>query len=277
MGSNSSKIHPSAIIENGAEIGQEVEIGPYTCIGSHVKIGDKCRIGSHVVLEGYTTLGSENTVFQFASVGSPPQDLKYRGESTTLVIGSKNIVREFVTLQPGTVNGLRTTTIGNGNLFMANCHVAHDCMVGNNNVFANSSALGGHVDIGSHVILGGLVGVHQFCRIGSYSILSGGTMISVDAPPYSIVQGDRAHLCGVNVLALKRAGISSNDISEIRKAYRLLFSTNGFLRAKVESFPQELAQRPLIRALLDFIVSSKRGVCNRSKTLSSDSDSEEHT
>lgn len=259
------RIHPTALIAPGAEIGRGVEVAPYSVIGPEVKIGDGCRIASHVVIEGRTTLGPENEVFQFASLGAAPQDLKYRGEPSTLVIGAKNKIRECVTLHPGTAAGAMTTVIGNNNLFMANSHVAHDCRVGNNNVFANSVALAGHVTIDNNIILGGMAGIHQFCRVGDYSIVGAGSMVSQDCPPYCIVQGDRASLRGVNVIALERAGMSAEEISAIRKVYRLLFSSVGRLKEKISALPPELTSEPRVKAMIDFIVSSKRGVLNPAK------------
>ena len=204
-------IHPTAIIDPAAEIGPEVEIGPYSVIGPHVQLGSQCRIGPHVVIEGHTTLGEQCQISQFASLGAPPQDLKYKGEPSTLVIGRRNVIREYVTLQPGTASGHMTTTIGDENLFMASSHVAHDGIVGNRNVFANSVALGGHVTIGNSVILGGLVGIHQFVRIGDFAFISGGTLVGEDVPPYcfgQFGQTPRGALRGVNTIGLKRAGFS---------------------------------------------------------------------
>lgn len=261
----SNLIHPTAIIHPEAQLGKEVEIGPYSIIGRHVKIGDKTRIGPHVVIEGHTTLGPENEVFQFASLGAAPQDLKYKNEPSELIIGSRNKIREFVTLHPGTSagsnSGLMRTLIGDNNLFMANSHVAHDCTVGNNNVFANSTALAGHVSVMNNVILGGMVGVHQFCRIGDYAILGAGAMVGSDVPPYCIGQGDRCHLRGVNIIGLERAKFSEQDIREVKQTYRHLFGTVGKLQEKIASLPQELAARPAIKKLLDFIRDSERGLC----------------
>lgn len=260
------KVHSTAIIEEGAELGVDVEVGPYSIIRQHVKIGDRSQIGPHVVIEGYTTLGEENRIFQFASIGAAPQDLKFKNEPSTLVIGARNTIREFVTLQPGTATGTMTTTIGDNNLFMANSHVAHDCRVGSFNVFANSSALAGHVQIGNRVIVGGLVAVHQFARIGDLAMLGGGSMVSSDVPPYCIGQGDRCVLRGVNTIGLERAGLNEEEVAEVRRVYRHLFSSVGHLKEKVETLPAPLAEKAHIKSMLAFIASSSRGICQPGKT-----------
>ncbi len=265
----SCKIHPTAIVEQGAELGNEVEVGAYAVIGPDVKVGDRAKIYSHVVISGRTTLGAECTVFPFASLGGVPQDLKFHGEPSELLIGEKNIIREYVTLQPGTAHGTMKTIIGDQNLFMANSHVGHDCRVGSKNVFSNSVALAGHVTIHNSVILGGLAGMHQFCHVGDYALIGAGSMVSLDVPPFCIAQGDRAHLRGVNVIGLERAGVSKEDIQEVRKTYRLLFSSPGRIKEKVANVPEELKQRPLVEKMLRFITESERGVAAPLKALSS--------
>ncbi|MCL4139356.1 UNVERIFIED_CONTAM: hypothetical protein GTU68_039304, partial [Idotea baltica] len=201
-------IHSTAIIHEGASLGEGTEVGPYSVIGSKVKLGKNNIIKSHVVIEGNTEIGDENTFFQFASVGAAPQDLKFHGEDSKLIIGNKNTIREYVTLQPGTEGGGMLTSIGDQNLFMASSHVGHDCKVGNANVIANSVALAGHVTIHDFVIMGGLSAVHQFVRIGDSSMISGGSMVIKDIPPFSIAQGDRASLVGINKIGLERRGFS---------------------------------------------------------------------
>lgn len=263
----SSKIHPTAIVDSAAKIGIEVEIGPYSVIGPHVELGDRTRVAPHVVIEGRTTLGPDCTVFQFASIGAAPQDLKFKGEPSTLVIGSRNTIREYVTLQPGTASGHMTTVIGDNNLFMANSHVGHDCKVGNNNVFSNAVGLAGHVTIGNNAILGGMAGIHQFTRVGDFALIGAGAMVGADVPHFCIAQGDRAHLRGVNVIGLKRAGFSAQDISEIRKLYRALFATTGRLEEKLAQIPAELAERPLAQKMAAFLRESQRGVCFPYKQL----------
>lgn len=263
-------IHPTAIVSPGAKLGQDVTVGPYCCIGEHVVLGDRCKVGPSAVIDGYTTIGAETEIFPFASVGMPPQDLKFRGEPSTLVIGEHNTIREYVTLQPGTAHGTMTTTIGSNNLFMVCSHVAHDCRVGNYNVFANSVALAGHVQVGDHIIVGGLVGIHQFCRIGDYALLSGGAMVAMDVPPYCIGQGDRCHLRGINVIGLQRAGFSPDEIRGIRKAYRHFFRSAGSLENKVQSLPADLSAITPVQRLLAFIQSSDRGVTTAARASSSD-------
>ena len=261
------EIHPTAIIYPGAELGTGVKVGPYAIIGPHVKIGDNTVVRSHAVVEGYTTLGSSNQIFQFASVGGQPQDLKYKGEPSTLVLGNSNIVREYVTLHPGTKAATMTTIIGSGNLFMANCHVGHDCRLGDGNVFANSVALAGHVDIHSYVIVGGLAGIHQFVRLGSHSIIGAGSMVGQDVPPFCIAQGDRSFLRGVNVIGLERAGKSPEEIAVVKRAYRHFFATTGKLNEKVNKLPAELAEHPLVTMMTDFFSSTNRGISGPAKDL----------
>lgn len=261
MGRN---IHAAAIVDPKAEIDDDVEVGAFSIIGPNVKIGKGTRIAPHVVIEGITELGPDNEVFQFASIGAKPQDLKYHGEPSTLVIGSANKIREYVTLQPGTEQGGMTTRVGDRNLFMANSHVGHDCIIGSDNVFANSAGLAGHVTVFDKVILGGLVGIHQFCRIGDLSFLSAGSMIGHDVPPYCIAQGDRCFLRGINTIGLQRAGFSEDQIAETKKAYRMLASS-GHSRGKVADFPEELSNKPHIKKMLDFVETSERGIMSTPK------------
>lgn len=260
-------IHPTAIVYPGAELGTGVTVGPYSIIGPHVKIGDNTVVGPHAVVEGHTTLGAANRVYQFASVGGDPQDLKYKGEASTLVLGDKNLIREYVTLHPGTAAGTMTTIIGSGNLFMANCHVGHDCRIGNNNVFANSVALAGHVEIHNGVILGGLAGIHQFVRLGSFAIIGAGSMVGQDIPPYCIAQGDRAYLRGVNIVALERAGKSAQDITVAKKVYRHFFASTGKIAQKLPELPSELAQHPLGVLMTEFLSGTSRGIAGPAKEL----------
>ena len=254
-------IHPSAIISEGAHIGEGAAIGPYVVIGPQVRIGKNVRIASHVVIEGLTVLGDDNTIYQFASVGAAPQDLKYRGEASTLTLGDKNIVREYVTLQPGTTGGGMKTVIGSGNLFMANSHVGHDGMIGNGNVIANSCALAGHVTIGSFCVLGGLAAVHQFVCVGDYCLLGGGAMATRDVPPYCIAQGDRARLAGINAVGLERRGFSKEDVQRIRQLYRAVFLGEGRFNEKVEAAKSEFAGFKPAEIFFDFIDKAPRGVC----------------
>jgi UDP-N-acetylglucosamine acyltransferase len=193
-------IHPTAIIHPGARLAADVAIGPYSIIGEHVTLGEGCWVGPHAVVEGRTTIGRNNRIFQFSSIGAIPQDLKFRGEETTLSIGDGNTFREFVTVHLGTADGGGTTIIGNKNLLMAYVHVAHDCRVGNEIVLANAATLAGHVEIGDHAILGGLSAIHQFTRIGIHAMISGGSMVNQDITPYTIAQGVRAQPVGINLI-----------------------------------------------------------------------------
>lgn len=264
-----SQIHPTAIVSEKAVIGAECTIGPYSVIGPKVVIGAGTSVGSHVVIEGITHIGKENKIFQFASIGAIPQDLKYHGEESTLEIGDRNIIREYVTLQPGTQGGGMHTTIGNSNLFMANSHVGHDCRLGNFNIIANSVAIAGHVTVGDGVTLGGLCGIHQFVRLGDYALLGAGAMVNKDVPPYCLAQGDRAKLAGINRVGLERRGFSNEDIRTLKNLYRELFLTEGLWRERIEKAKQ-LAKIPAAIKLVEFVASSERGVTPVRSTANSD-------
>jgi UDP-N-acetylglucosamine acyltransferase len=253
-------VHPTAIVAPGAKLHPTVEVGPYAVIGPQVTIGAGTTVGPHAVIEGRTRLGERNRVFQFASVGAQPQDLKYAGEDSALEIGNENLIREFTTLHKGTTGGGGVTRIGDGNLFMAYAHVAHDCQVANGCVLANAATLGGHVEIGDHVILGGLAAVHQFTRIGQHAFVAGGAMVVMDVPPFCTAQGDRAELVGINSIGLARHGFSEDQISRVKEAYRILFRSKLPLEDAVERLRTELGNQPEIQALLTFITTSERGL-----------------
>lgn len=253
-------IHPTALVEKGAVLGEGTTVGPYSVVGPRVVLGKNNKIASHVVIEGSTTFGDNNSVFQFASIGAAPQDLKFRGEESKLVVGNGNIIREYVTLQLGTENGHMKTIVGDENMFMACSHVAHDCTVGSKNVFANSALLAGHVQIGNGTILGGLSGIHQFVRIGDFAMLSGGSMVVKDVPPFCIAQGDRAALCGVNTIGLDRNGFSKEEIQIVKKLYRTLFFGGGSLSERVEDLRREHSDSQAASRMLGFITESTRGV-----------------
>lgn len=228
-------IHTTAIIDSKAELGSNVTVGPYTVIGPDVVIGDDCWIGPHVVINGPTTIGKENRIYQFASVGEVPQDLKYAGEPTCLQIGDRNVIREYVTINRGTVSGGGLTRVGDDNLLMAYIHIAHDCSVGNNTIFSNNASLAGHVTIGDRVILSGFTLVHQFCSVGDHAFTGMGSAISKDVPPYLMVTGNPGHPHGINSEGLKRRGFSPKSIRAIKKAYKLLYRSGLQLeRAKQE-------------------------------------------
>lgn len=253
-------VHPTAIVAPGAKLHATVEVGPYAVIGPQVTIGAGTTVGPHAVIDGRTRLGERNKVFQFASVGAQPQDLKYAGEDSALEIGDENLIREFTTLHKGTTGGGGVTRIGNGNLFMAYAHVAHDCQVGNGCVFANAATLGGHVEIGDHVILGGLAAVHQFTRVGRHAFIAGGSMVVMDVPPFCTAQGDRAELVGINSIGLARHGFSEDQIGRVKEAYRILFRSKLPLEEAVERLRTELGDQSEIQTLLGFITTSQRGL-----------------
>ena len=255
-------IHPTAILHPGAKIAQGVEIGPYAVIGEHVTIGAGTKVGPHTVIDGWTEIGENNTIFHMASVGAVPQDLKYRGEQTYLRIGNGNTIREFASLHLGTVTGDGETTVGDGNLFMAYSHVAHDCHVGNGVVMANAATLAGHVIVEDHAILGGLCAILQFTRIGAHVMIGGVTPVAMDIPPYTIVTGDRkeARLRGLNLVGLKRHGIPDASISGLKKAYKILALSGLKLSEAVARMKSEVPPSPEVEHFISFIESSKRGV-----------------
>ena len=253
-------IHPTAIIHEGAQIAEGVEIGPYAIIGEHVAIGSGTTIGPHTVIEGWTEIGRDNRIFQFASIGAPPQDLKYRGEKALLKIGDRNTVREFATLHRGTADGGGETVIGNDNLLMAYSHVAHDCLLGNHVILANGATLAGHVAVDDFAILGGLCAVHQFTRIGAHVMISGGSMVTQDVPPFSIAQGDRAKTVGINQIGLKRRGFSEEAIRGIKQAYKLIFRSGLRTEEALEQIANEVKNCPEVQEFSEFIRKSSRGV-----------------
>jgi UDP-N-acetylglucosamine acyltransferase len=253
-------VHPTALVAPGAKLHPTVEVGPYTVIGPQVSIGAGTVVGPHAVIEGRTRLGERNRVFQFASVGAQPQDLKYAGEDSALEIGNENLIREFTTLHKGTNGGGGVTRIGDRNLFMAYAHVAHDCQVGSGCVLANAATLGGHVELGDHVILGGLAAVHQFTRIGKHAFVAGGAMVVMDVPPFCTAQGDRAELVGINSVGLARHGFSEEQIARVKEAYRILFRSKLPLEEAVERLRTELGDQREIQVLLAFVTTSQRGL-----------------
>lgn len=255
------QIHPTAIVDPQAELDNDVEIGAYSMVGAGVRIGKGSKIHSHVVVQGRTILGEANVIFPFATVGSVPQDLKYQGEPSELIIGNRNTIREYVSLNPGTRGGGMVTRVGDQNLLMMYCHIAHDCIVGNRNVVANGATLGGHVIVEDSVIVGGLVGIHQFVRIGTGAILGAGSMVSKDVPPYCNATGDRAKLHGLNVEGLKRRGLDKSIVDAIRKAYRICFQSKLKTDDALRKIRQELPAIPEVEKFVAFIAASQRGVC----------------
>lgn len=254
-------IHPTAIIENGAKIHESVEIGPYSVIGGDVDIDAGTIIASHVVVNGWTRIGKRNHIFQFSSVGETTPDKKYKGEKTRFEMGDDNIVRECVTLHRGTVQDKGITSIGNGNLFMANSHVAHDCMVGNHNIMANSAAIAGHVTMGDYINIGGMCGVHQFCKIGSYAFISVASMVVKDVPPFVMVTGGATTtVCGLNVEGLKRRGFTADEIEWLRRAYKVIYRQGLRAIDAIEVLRQMEKECPVIKVFADFLDSSERGI-----------------
>lgn len=255
-----SRIHPTAIVASDAEIDPSVEIGPYAVIGAGVAIGAGTRIGPHAVVQGPTHLGRDNRVFQFASIGDAPQDLKYAGEPTRLEVGDRNVFRESVTINRGTTHDRGVTKIGDDNLFMAYSHVAHDCTVGNRCVLANCATLGGHVEVGDWVIMAGFAGVHQFCKIGAHAFLANNAAVTRDIPPYVMAVGQPARAHSVNSEGLKRRGFSAEQIRHIRDAYRVLFRSGRKFEEAVEAVRHLAASQPEIVPFVEFIARSERGL-----------------
>ena len=264
---NPAAIHPTAVVAPGAIVGADTTIGPYSVIGEGVRIGCGNQIGSHVVIEGRTTIGDFNAIYQFASVGAAPQDLKYQGEDTVLTIGSGNIVREYVTIQPGTEAGGGRTAVGNGNFFMACSHVAHDCIVGHGVRLGNSATLAGHVEVGDGAIVSGLSGVHRFVRIGRMAFVSGGAMVSQDVPPFCLVHGDSAHLVSLNLTGLQRAGMPASEIASLKRVFRALFHGKGTLAERLGSIAAHGSEFPSAKELAQFVANSKRGAVSVSPAL----------
>lgn len=255
-------IHPTAIIAKNAQIDASVRIGPYCVIGDKVTIAANTLLHSHVCIDGDTTIGSHTEIFPFASIGHIPQDKKYGGEASRLEIGSHTIIREHVTMNPGTAGGGLLTTVGNHCLFMVGAHVAHDCIIGNHVIMANNATLAGHVSVGDGVIIGGLAAVHQFVRIGAYAMIGGTAGVGEDVIPYGTVMGDRGHLAGLNLVGLKRRNVEKDNINKLRHAYKTLFNnTNGTLmeRARVLAATQNTNE---VKELLAFILSdTDRSLC----------------
>lgn len=256
-------IHPTAVVAPGAELGDDVAIGPYCCVGGNVRLGHRVRLISHVVVDGHTTLGDDTTVYPFAALGLPPQHLRYQGEPTTLVVGRRNIIREHVTMHPGTPFGARgSTTVGDECLFMVATHVAHDCRIGDHVVMANNATIGGHVRIGDYALLGGLAAVHQYVRIGHHAVIGGMSGVENDVIPYGSVMGERARLSGLNIVGLKRRGFSRDDIHSLRNAYRLLFAQEGTMAERLSDVTELFTQNTPVMDIVAFIrEDSTRAIC----------------
>ncbi len=253
-------IHPTAIIHSGAELDTSVRVGPYSVIGAGVRVDSETEIGSHVVIDGPTTIGKNCRFFSFASIGQIPQDLKFHGEKSELVIGDENTFREFVTFHRGTEGGGRKTLVGNNNFFMAYAHVAHDCKIGSHVIMANAATLAGHVTVEDHSIIGAFSGIHQFCRVGKYGFIGGYSVITKDVLPYSKTVGNRAKCYGLNAIGLRRKGFDEHTIQKIKHAFRLLLQSKLNTRRALEAISQEVPLIEEITYLVDFIKSSPRGI-----------------
>jgi UDP-N-acetylglucosamine acyltransferase len=256
-----NRIHPSAIIDPSADLADDIEIGAYTVIGSKVRIDSGNKIGSHVVINGPSHIGKDNTFFQFGSIGEAPQDKKYRGEDTRLEIGDRNIIREFTTLNRGTIQDREATSIGDDNLIMAYVHIAHDCILGNNIILANNVALAGHVTIHDHAILGGFSLIHQFCTMGSYCFTAMNSVISKDVPPYVMVSGHMAKPHGLNIEGLKRHQFSQDSIKQIRSAYKILYRSNLTLDDAIKEIQKVSESNDVLSLMINFLHQHvKRGI-----------------
>lgn len=254
-------VHPKAHVADEARLGEGVEIGPWCVVGPEVVLGDGVRLTSNVVIEGRTTVGAGCVIHPFAVLGGPPQHLAHKGEPTRLVVGERNLIREHVTMNTGTVAGGGVTTVGSDGLFMAGSHVAHDCVVADHVVFANSATIGGHVQVGEYVFLGGLSAVHQFTRVGRYSFIGGLAPVTKDVIPYSLV-GNDASLEGMNLVGLKRRGFARETINDLRTAFRLLFAPEGTFQERLEDVARVLDRSPEVREIIAFIrADANRPLC----------------
>jgi UDP-N-acetylglucosamine acyltransferase len=254
------EIHPSAVVSPHAELATGVRIGPYSVIGDYVAIGKDTNIGSHVVIDGHTQLGERNRIYPFVSIGSPPQDIGYRGEDTRVFIGDDNMIREYATINRATTKQEWKTVVGNENYIMAYAHIAHDCILGNKVIMSNVATLGGHIAVGDYATLGGMVAVHQFVRIGAYAFLGGKSGVDRDVPPFMITAGSRAKLYGVNGRGLTRLGFSQETIDGLKKAYRIIWRENKRMGVGIKEVKKEISSFPELEMLIGFIEASERGV-----------------
>ena len=257
-----TKIHPTALVADGAQIGTDVKIGPYCIVGDTVKLDDGVELVSHAIVEGITSVGSNTRIFPFASIGHQPQDLKYNGEPSKLEIGCNNVIREHVTMNPGTEGGGMLTSVGNNCLFMMGAHVAHDCHIKDHVILVNNATLGGHVNIDEWAIIGGLSAIHQFVRIGRHSMIGGMSGIENDVIPYGSVIGNRARLQGLNVVGLKRRDFDRETIHGLRSAYRLMFAPEGTLAERLDDVAEMMSGIEPVMEIVDFIrAASSRSIC----------------
>ena len=250
-------IHPTAIVNKNSKISKNVEIGPYCIIGSDVEIGPNSKLHSHISIKGKTKIGKNNEIFPFVSIGTSPQDLKYKGEKNSIIIGDNNKLREYVNINPGTLQGGTITKLGNNNLLMVYCHIAHDCNIGNGIVLANNVQVGGHVKIEDNAIIGGSCAIHQFSRIGKLSMVGGMTGVLSDVIPFGLSLGNRNNLVGLNLIGLRRAKISNDDIKILQNSYDVIFSNQNF-RSNIDSLNADLKDNKYVKIIIDFINSDKK-------------------
>jgi len=255
-----TEIDPRAVVDPSARVGEGVFVGPLCVVGPHVRLGDGCRLESQVSIQGHTELGAENQIWPMASLGSPPQDLKYAGEPTRLVIGARNKIREFVTMNCGTVGGGGQTVVGDDNLFMAYSHVAHDCRVGNQTIFANAATLAGHVEVGDHATIGAYSGVHQFCRVARHAFIGGYSVVTRDALPWVLTVGNRAKSFGLNLVGLKRLGYPEETLTALKACYKTLFRSKLPLAEALARVESEFGQVAEVRYFVEFVRASERGI-----------------
>ena len=254
-------IHKTAIIDIKSKISSTVKIGPYSVIGPNVEIGDNVVVQSHVSITGYTVIGKNNNIYPFASIGNDPQDMKYKGEKTELIIGDNNTIREYSTINPGTIQGGGITKVGNNNLIMISAHIAHDCIIGNNIVIANNAAIAGHAQVDDYVVIGGNCGVQQFVRIGKMAMIGGMTGVSRDVIPYGLSTGNRNYLNGINVVGLRRSNVSNKDIIGLTEAYKDIFKTEN-LSENLNRLNGQFKENSLVSEVLEFInKDKKRAIC----------------
>jgi len=257
-----TNIHPSAIVDPQAKIGKDVLIGPFCVVGADAELADNVNLISHVCVSGRTRIGAGTRIFPFASIGSEPQDLKFHGERSELIVGANNVIREHVTMNPGTEGGGLVTKVGDNCLFMVGAHVAHDCQIANHAILVNNATLAGHVKIGEWAIVGGLSAVHQFVRIGRHAMIGGMTGVENDVIPYGSVLGNRARLSGLNIVGIKRRNFSRDEIHDLRKAYRLIFAQEGTLAERLEDVAEDFADNEPVMEILNFIrEDSSRSIC----------------
>jgi UDP-N-acetylglucosamine acyltransferase len=257
-----TEVHPTAVVEPGAKLGVGAKVGPFSMVGAHVSLGEGCELVSHVVVAGRTSIGARTKIFPFASIGHQPQDLKYKGEPSTLSIGADCLIREGVTMNPGTEGGGMKTVVGDRSVFLANSHVGHDCIVGSNVIFSHGAMAAGHCRIADFAIISGGAAVIQFARVGVHAFVGGLSGLENDLIPYGMAIGNRAHLQGLNIIGLQRRGFSRSDIHSLRRAYRSLFADEGTLAERIEDVALEFKGHPIVQEIVEFMrTPSKRSLC----------------